>query len=347
MTQVISNVEDYKVVADNGFQFNVNVRGLHNYGNRKWMIEKVGLIRDYFTFTDGADRGLIIDVIVNTHEIIVKAEFNGKKYWAYPIHPKFGKKQIREMLSNMGVVDDVMAVYTNNMVNNNMEENNMVDMVNNVGMFNVYVKIVLVEDFKNAVDTAEDFANEYGDTLVENEHICGDFEYDYDIRDMWADWCWENDVMSRDAAYKYYDANGDMFIDEDDLCECVYEFEDTYGVGIEDNCCGSCLIWVFNPYYVSEDAVKNDSPCLERVVDTIKDYVNNYEGMLMNYDGNSASICVPWDVFNEDDMKMLIEDDGFEGCVVGALIGRDIKDVLVYDDGVYVSVNAEKFDKVA
>jgi hypothetical protein len=96
-----------------------------------------------------------------------------------------------------------------------------------------------------------------------------------------------------------------------------------------------------------DDMVKNNPPCLDRVVNTIKDYVDNYEGILMDYNGYSASICVPWDVFNEDDMKMLIEDADFEEYVVDVLMGRDIKDMLVYDDGVYVSVDAEMFDKVA
>lgn len=100
---------------------------------------------------------------------------------------------------------------------------------------------------------------------------------------------------------------------------------------------------------VANNEVKmfNNVDDVERVVKVIKDYVDNYEGILMSYDGNSASICVPWDVFNEDDMKMLIEDADFEEYVVDVLMGRDIKDVLVYDDGVYVSVDAKKFNKVA
>ena len=92
-----------------------------------------------------------------------------------------------------------------------------------------------------------------------------------------------------------------------------------------------------------ENVAKNSSPCLndvERVVKIIEDYIKGYNGY-------SASICVPWDVFDEDDMKMLIEDGVFEACVVDVLMGRDIKDMLVYDDGVYVSVDADMFEKVA
>lgn len=103
---------------------------------------------------------------------------------------------------------------------------------------------------------------------------------------------------------------------------------------------------------VAENAPQNNAPCLDidiavdRVVNTIKDYVNNYDGLMLDYDGDSACICVGWDNFSEEDMQMLIEDDVFEGLVVGELVGEDIEDVLVYDDGVYVTVDYDKtFDK--
>jgi hypothetical protein len=249
---------------------------------------------------------------------------------------------------------------------NDMEENNMVDMVNNVDMFNGYIMDdVLVKDFNYAVESAEVLANEYGDFEYENEHFCGGFDYDYDIREMWAVWAWKNDVMSRDDAYKYYDANRDMFINEDDLCECVYGFEDTYGVGIDDNCCGSCLIWVKNPYYVAEDAVENDAPCLDedeyddnewsdrdwlikRTADTIKDYLGNYMPSYLDQFGDCV-ITVYWDEFSEDMMKNMIEDDNFALQVKSLVYGVDgIEGFLVYDDGVYVTVDYDKmFNKVA
>ena len=103
---------------------------------------------------------------------------------------------------------------------------------------------------------------------------------------------------------------------------------------------------------VVENAPKSNAPCLDiavdRVVNTIKTYLANYEGLLMDYDGNNASICVPWDEFSENDMQMLIEDDVFEGLVIDNLVGENISDVLVYDDGVYVTVDYDKmFNKVA
>ena len=127
MAKNFSNVMDYKVVANNGFQFNVNVYGVNNLGNRKWMLKAVEVISEYFTFTEGADEGLIVNVVVNTHEIIVKAEFNGKKYFALPIQPRYGKNQIKDILDNMGVIKDVIDVYTNNLVKDIYDEDDYDD----------------------------------------------------------------------------------------------------------------------------------------------------------------------------------------------------------------------------
>lgn len=314
-----------------------------NGGNYKWQIEKLDVILDFFNddfFNDYPN--VKVEVIVNNKEVFPKMIVDGVS--VFPDYIRYFKafsKSKKEMVEEMNYMVEMM----NNELNNNMEENNMVDMVNEIDLFNVFVKQMLMDEYNDAVSSANDFADAYGDDCVENQYISGGMDYDYDIRQMWADWCWKNDVMSRDDAYKYYDANRDMFICEDDMDEIVEGFDGTDDVGD-----GECLIWVRNPYYVEQEQVENDSPYLddiERVVKVIEDYVNNYKGMLMDYDGNSASICVPWDVFNEDDMKMLIEDEEFEACVVGVLMGGDIKDVLVYDDGVYVSVDADMFDKVA
>lgn len=314
-----------------------------NGGNYKWQIEKLDVILDFFNddfFNDYPN--VKVEVIVNNKEVFPKMIVDGVA--VFPDYIRYFKafsKSKKEMVEEMNYMVEMM----NNELNNNMEENNMVDMVNEIDLFNVYVKQMLLNEYDNAVSSAEDFADTYGDDCVENEYICGSLDYDYDIRKMWADWCWENDVLSRDDAYKYYDDNSDMFICEDDLDNIVEGLDGTDDVGN-----GECLVWVKNPYYVEQEQVENDSPYLDdvdRVVKVIEGYVNNYEGMLMDYNGYSASICVPWDVFNEDDMKMLIEDADFEEYVVDVLMGRDIKDVLVYDDGVYVSVDADMFDKVA
>lgn len=356
MAKNFSNVMDYKVVANNGFTFNVNVYGVNNFGNKKWMLKAVDVIRDYFTFDDDdVDNGLIINVVVNTHEIIVKAEFNGKKYWAYPIQPRYGKNQIKGILDNMGVVKDVIDVYTNSMVNNNMEENNMNDMVNSV-------------DMELAIERlADDIADRADKTM-------GDYFVDV-TRYMWN----ANDDIDedrlRELLFDKVDGVADIeFAESDDAIVRIWfnrPIKKDVLVGEEQENALESAMNDIDMLYINcydeigvDDMVKNNPPCLDEdeyddnewsdrdwliknTADTIKDYVDNYEGMLMDYNGYSASICVPWDIFNEDDMKMLIEDDDFEYSVVVALMQKDINDVLVYDDGVYVSVNADMFDNVA
>jgi hypothetical protein len=335
MANVISNVMDYKVVANNVVKSFNDVNDVVAY--------VVMILKKY---PHNA-------VYVNGMGIRLEREADGK---IGVVLRDSDMNLIRGYV--MGKIKrgmDKAVAYVMESVTKNMEENNMVDMVNNVDMFNGYIMDdVLVKDFNYAVESAEVFANEYGD-----------FDYDYDIRQMWADWCWKNDVMSRDDAYKYYDANRDMFINEDDLCECVYGFEDTYGVGIDDNCCGSCLIWVKNPYYVSKDAVENDAPCLDedeyddnewsdrdwlikRTADTIKDYLGNYMPSYLDQFGDCV-ITVYWDEFSEDMIKNMIEDDNFALQVKTLVYGvGGIEGFLVYDDGIYVTVDYDRwFNKVA
>lgn len=132
-------------------------------------------------------------------------------------------------------------------------------------------------------------------------------------------------------------------IDEDRLREILLENVDGL-VDIEftepDDDRDIVRIWFDRP-------IKKKKQDSAKVAKVIKEYVNDYEGLLMDYNGYSASICVPWDVFNEDDMKMLIEDEEFEFYVSQYLMKTDIYDMLVYDDGVYVSVDAKKFNNVA
>lgn len=375
MAKNFSNVMDYKVVANNGFQFNVKVNGVNNLGNRKWMLRAVEEIRDYFTFADEADEGLIVNVIVNTHEIIVKAEFNGKKYWAYPIQPRYGKNQIKDILDDMGVIKDVIDVYTNK-----MEENDMAnDMKKSVERFNEVMKQYVMEDYNDVVNSADNFAHDYGDECVDDEYVCGRMEYDYDIREMWADWAWHGDVVETfNDARKFYDENKDMFISMDDLDAYVNGLDGTDDVGY-----GECLVWVRNPYYVEQDMVKNDAPCLvkvcpnfdkmvngedvesgfgddfwdeddiKRVADTIENYLKNYTPSYLDKFGDCV-ISIYWDNFNEEDYDMLVEDKIFAKYVEDILRERGIIknswDFLVDDenDTVDVTVDYNKmFNNVA
>lgn len=315
-----------------------------NGGNYKWQIEKIDVILDFFNddfFNDYPN--VKVEVIVNNKEVFPKMIVDGVA--VFPDYIRYFKafsKSKKEMVEEMNYMVEMM----NNELNNNMEENNMnTEMMNAlVNDFNDYVVSKVKTDYKNAVDSTIDA---YSEVFVdgESEYVCGGFEYDYDIRKMWVDYVLnEREVydISKNDLYDYYDEDMDDFISVADLDNIVERFENS-----DDVSYGECLIWVKNPHYNAEI---NDTPYLddvERVVKVIKDYVINYEGMLMDYNGFSASMCVPWDVFNEDDMKMLIEDEMFEVYVSQYLMMTDIYDMLVYDDGVYVSVDAKKFNKVA
>lgn len=261
MTKNFSNVMDYKVVADNGFQFNVNVYGVNNFGNKKWMLRAVDVIRDYFTFDDDADNGLIINVVVNTHEIIVKAEFNGKKYFTFPIQPRYGKNQIKDILDNMGVVKDVIDVYTNNMVNNNMNDMaNSVDMtgidengfsIDGLAYVNENMRVVDVDMIKDCIYEM------VGDKYVADEMFGWDksikVNFDVFCDRLWTDYVWDrvldsgctDEALENETRYVMEFNDRVRYIVENDIDMLYINCYDEIGV---------------------DDMVENDSPCLDKVV---------------------------------------------------------------------------------
>ena len=89
---------------------------------------------------------------------------------------------------------------------------------------------------------------------------------------------------------------------------------------------------------------------VERVVNTIKSYLVNYTPSYLDKFGDCC-ICVEWDNFNEDDMRMLIEDGLFALSVRDTLYKKgtivELSGFHVDDDGVYVTVDYDKmFNKV-
>lgn len=157
-----------------------------------------------------------------------------------------------------------MFVWEDGKIVKYVELNNMNDMAKNMEMivlteFNDYVKQVLMNDFEVAIDDAENEADDFGDD--ENEHYCSCFSLNnYDIRKMWADWAWENNVMNHNDAYKYYDDNRELFMDVDDMYDFLNNF---YGHYIDTEDDGVVYFYVINPNFVDEDVVKNDAPCLD------------------------------------------------------------------------------------
>lgn len=358
MAKNFSNVMDYKVVANNVVKMFNNVDDVVDY--------VVMMMKKH---PNNA-------VYVNDMGIRLEKELDGKIGVA-----------LRDSEFNlirgyvMGKIKrgmDKAVAYVMESVNNNMEENNMNDMANSVEMFNEFIKDMLLNEYNDVVNSADNFAHDYGDECVDDEYVCGRMIYDYDIRKMWADWCWKNDVMNHNDAYKYYDDNNDMFICEDTLDDIVEGLDGTDDVGY-----GECLVWVVNPFYVEQDMVKNDAPCLvkvcpnfdkmvngedvesgfgddfwdeddiKRVADTIENYLKNYTPSFLDKFGDCV-ISIYWDNFNEEDYNMLVEDKIFAKYVEDILRERGIIknswDFLVDDenDTVDVTVDYNKmFNNVA
>lgn len=108
-----------------------------------------------------------------------------------------------------------------------------------------------------------------------------------------------------------------------------------------------CL--VDNVYYVNSEYDIDRG--IERVADTIEKYLGSYMPSYLDKFGDCV-ITVYWDSFTEQDMKMLIENNIFAMSVRDTLYERgvivNLSGFLVYDDGVYVTVDYDKmFNKVA
>ena len=84
---------------------------------------------------------------------------------------------------------------------------------------------------------------------------------------------------------------------------------------------------------------------VNRVVNVIKEYLNNYMPSYLDQFGDCV-ITVYWDMFSENDMKMLIENKKFALAVRDMLLSDNIildkSGFLVYNDGVYLTVDYNK-----
>ena len=331
---------------------NVVVRdNRNNGGNFKWQVNAVKRITAWFDVYDLDMSGVNVDIIVNASEIAVNARYNGIVYHIdTPITAKTSMTKVDSIVADSfrSIVSVVCMEAIKNEIAENEQENEDIDYL--VTIFNEKMVEGISKDFESTLQTIA----EYGDTSGENEYVCGGFNYERDYEHEWVEFYNENGNGGINHAYEIFRNASDFtyvdFFNEDSACDLVYELGDTYGVGVEDNCCEDCLVWVKNPYY---NAPKNDAPCLDidiavdRVVNTIKSYLANYIPSYLDQFGDCV-ITVYWDEFSEQDMQMLIEDDVFEGLVIDSLVGENISDVLVYDDGVYVTVDYDKmFNKVA
>lgn len=125
-TSAVKNVNDFS----NDLVRIENCDWRNRGGSFKWQIDVVKMIVDHFTFVDTDTDSLKVDVIVWSDQIIVKAWFNGKEYRLEKIiTAETGKKKIKRILDDMGVVEDVIKRGTEQMMKQMMEqEDNTIDL---------------------------------------------------------------------------------------------------------------------------------------------------------------------------------------------------------------------------
>ena len=329
-----------------------------NGGNFKWQVNAVKRIKAWFDIYDLDMSGVNLDIIVNASEIAVKAEHNGVMYLIdTPITAKTSMSKIDSIVGDsfrslvMAISMEVLKQENEQVVE---QENEDIDYL--VTIFNEKMVEGISKDFECALHTIA----EYGDPSGENEYVCGGFNYERDYEHEWVEFYNENGNGGINHAYEIFRNASDFtyvdFFNEDSACDLVYELGDTYGVGVDDNSWGECLLWVKNPYYNAEvdntPILDNDiDRGIERVADTIEKYLGSYMPSYLDKFGDCV-ITIYWDSFTEQDMEMLIENDIFAMSVRDTLYERgvieNLNGFLVYDDGVYVTVDYDKmFNKVA
>ena len=191
-----------------------------------------------------------------------------------------------------------------------------------VEMFNEYMKEKVGEKFENTIESIK----WYNDFDSDSENICGGFEYDLDYEREWVEYITNVDDLdiSRDYAYEFYRENREWFIDADDMCEYVYDLADEFNVGVDDNSCGECLVWVKNPNYVSDEMRAN------RIAKIVND----------NWSKNAVeeSVKLDWSLFNEQDMELMFSDNDFAKMVYDRVCesNKYFSECLAYDDCFYV-----------
>lgn len=102
-------------------------------------------------------------------------------------------------------------------------------------------------------------------------------------------------------------------------------------------------------YQVSSEGLVSattvDAKIMKSVVDKIREYVKNYDGIMLDYDGESASIYMGWDNFTDAEKDYAFD---YEGIVIQNTtyyLSKDnivVKELLVDDYGITVFVELDK-----
>ncbi len=96
---------------------------------------------------------------------------------------------------------------------------------------------------------------------------------------------------------------------------------------------------------LAKEAGLNSKDIVSGVVDKIREYVKNYDGIMLDYDGESASIYMGWDNFTDVEKDYAF---GNEGTVIQNTryqLSKDniiVKELLVDDYGITVFVELDK-----
>jgi hypothetical protein len=84
---------------------------------------------------------------------------------------------------------------------------------------------------------------------------------------------------------------------------------------------------------------------MKSVVDKIKEYVKNYDGIMLDYDGESASIYMGWDNFTDVEKDYAFDYEFFVIYNTSYCLSKDniiVRELLVDDYGITVFVELDK-----
>lgn len=330
----------------------------NNGGNFKWQIEKVNVIKEYFNedfFADELGQYIEVEIVVNSREVFPKVYFNGDCYVPEVSAFQSSKKSVSDMVASMTEMIKNIAVECG-FIESDFYPLSFVNLTPSV--FGTMVENVFgtMGEQEQVVEQENENEQEYASIeylrnvmpvvpvgiIKENIEKCvkdlnlDTMDFNEFCDKLWNDYVWE-EVFTDEAL----ESDTREYMEFNDRVRYIIENE-INGVFIDQN----DMVEVEVDY-----APKNDTPCLDsdidRVVNTIKSYLANYVPSYLDQFGDCV-ITIGWDNFSEEDMKMLIENDIFEGLVIDNLVGENISDMLVYDNGVYVIVDYDKmFNKVA
>lgn len=174
-----------------------------------------------------------------------------------------------------------------------------------------------------------------------------------------------NYLMNIDSTPDWVDENSFDFDDRWDFLEITlneivhikltfdpsYRGSDTtsidegYGLGIND------LMYAYDVMYnrdeilaLAKEAGLNKQYICNNVVAKIREYVKNYNGIMVDYDGSSASIYMGWDNFTEDEKNYAMDHEFIVKNNAEYYLKKDnttVKEMLIDENGISVYVYVE------